>query len=55
MTDARPSRLAPSSHQHILFKDRELCWKYGSRVNYNLDLRVVDGAFFGSNCPPFFG
>ena len=29
---------------HIIFEDREICWKYGSRVNYNLDLRVVDGA-----------
>ena len=29
---------------HILFKNREIMWQYGSRVNYNLDLRVVDGA-----------
>ena len=29
---------------HIIFKNREICWQYGSRVNYNLDLRVVDGA-----------
>ena len=28
---------------HILFKDREICWQYGARVNYNLDMRVVDG------------
>ena len=28
---------------HIIFKNREICWQYGSRVNYNLDLRVVDG------------
>ena len=28
---------------HIIFKNREVCWQYGSRVNYNLDLRVVDG------------
>ena len=29
---------------HILFKNREILWQYGSRVNYNLDLGVVDGA-----------
>ena len=29
---------------HLIYKNREICWQYGSRVNYNLDLRVVDGA-----------
>ena len=37
---------------HIIFKNREICWQYGSRVNYNLDLRVVDGAPRETDCPP---
>ena len=37
---------------HIIFKNREVCWSYGSRVNYNLDLRVVDGAPMGEK---YFG
>ena len=32
---------------HMIFKEREIQWQYGSRVNYNLDLRVVDGALQG--------
>ena len=47
----RPQPLELAAHlnrkemfYHIIFKDREICWQYGSRVNYNLDLRVVDGA-----------
>ena len=39
---------------HIIFKDREICWQYGSRVNYNLDLRVVDGAPKRDGPPTFF-
>ena len=30
---------------HIIFKNREICWQYGARINYNLDMRVVDGAW----------
>ena len=35
---------------HIIFKNRDICWQYGSRVNYNLDLRVVDGVTMSEVC-----
>ena len=57
----RPQPLELAAHlnrkemfYHIIFKDREICWQYGSRVNYNLDLRVVDGAPKRDRLPAFF-